>query len=177
MKLLESLYQYDLRMLLWCTGESHHARRKLALKISKTGDGYLQVLLPTALALTAPEIGNTFFLYALIAFAIQLPIYWLLKNCLKRRRPQDIVPAFESHIIASDQFSFPSGHSSAAFLLANLTVMFYGVIAWPLYVWAALVALSRVVLGVHFPTDILAGIALGSLTAFFLPSLMNMWLL
>ena len=137
----------------------------LAKNVSKTGDGYLQILLPSLMFLIDEEQGNQFFFVSFIAFCIQLPIYWLLKNGLKRRRPPEVIPAFKSSITASDKFSFPSGHSAAAFLLANLTALFYGIVAWPLYIWASFVALSRVVLGVHFPTDILAGIALGSVVA------------
>ncbi len=172
MKLFDGLYQCDLRMLLWCTHTNHRKiTAKLAKAASKTGDGYIQVLLPTALLLTDKQQGGQFFITVAIAFAIHMPIYWLLKNSLKRRRPPQVIPCFQSIITASDQFSFPSGHSSAAFLLANLTLFFYGLIAWPLYLWAVFVALSRVVLGVHFPTDILAGIVLGSTTAFYVLSL------
>lgn len=169
MRLLDSLYQYDQRLLLWCTDNRHKQRlSRLAKACSKTGDGYLQIVLPTGLLLLDSQQGEAFFHTALIAFSLQLPLYWLLKNTLKRRRPPQIIPSFTSIIAASDQFSFPSGHSSAAFLLANLTALFYGAIAWPLYLWAICVSLSRVVLGVHFPTDILAGIGLGTLTAFYI---------
>lgn len=167
MRLLENLYRFDSRMLLWCT-HSRHQRLlvQLAKNISRSGDGHLQILIPSLFLLIDKQQGAQFFLVVLAAFSIQLPIYWLLKNCLKRRRPPEIIPSFQSSITASDQFSFPSGHSSAAFLLANLTALFYGIVAWPLYVWASFVALSRVILGVHFPSDILAGIALGTLVAF-----------
>lgn len=166
MKLLDSLYDYDSRMLLWCTHSRHYKLlTALAKTISKTGDGYLQVLLPAALFFLDEHQGQQFFFVVLLAFSIQLPIYWVLKNSLKRRRPPEVIPCFKSPITASDKFSFPSGHSAAAFLLANLTALFYGIVAWPLYIWATVVALSRVVLGVHFPTDILAGITLGTIVA------------
>ncbi len=167
MKLLNNLYRYDLRLLLWCSTNRHKKlATQLAKLISKTGDGYLQILIPLSVYFFEPKYGSDFLSYTALAFAIQLPIYWLLKNTLKRKRPPEIIPYFESSIIASDRFSFPSGHSAAAFLLANLTALFYGTIAWPLYLWASLVALSRVVLGVHFPTDILAGIFLSTAIVF-----------
>ena len=168
MKLIDGLYQYDLRMLLWCTHSRHRQKTaKLARAASITGDGYVQLLLPTALLFADQQHGEEFFITVAIAFAIQMPVYWLLKNSLKRRRPPQVIPSFQSIITAADQFSFPSGHSSAAFLLAHIALFFYGIVALPLYLWACCVALSRVVLGVHFPTDIVAGIALGSATAFY----------
>lgn len=168
MKILDNLYQYDSRMLLWCTHSKHHKRLSVVARmVSRTGDGYVQVLLPSLMLLIDGHTGEDFFLTVLIAFSIYLPIYWVLKHSLKRRRPPDVIPTFKSTIIASDKFSFPSGHSAAAFLFANLTALFYGTITWPLYLWASFVACSRVLLGVHFPSDILAGIGLGTVVAFY----------
>jgi undecaprenyl-diphosphatase len=100
------------------------------------------------------------------ACATERILYFLLKNSLKRRRPPEMVTGFTSIIKASDQFSFPSGHTMAAFLLANLCVLEIGLIASPLYFWATSVAISRVILGVHFPTDTLVGATLGSSIAY-----------
>ncbi len=165
MKILYSLHQYDLRMLLWCSQTSREKQLiDLAKTISKTGDGYLQILLPVILLLMDKQQGWQFFITVATCFGFQMPIYWILKNQFRRNRPQQAIPSFQSCITASDEFSFPSGHSSAAFLLASITVLFYGSLALPLYLWAALVSLSRVVLGVHFPTDIIAGISLSLIT-------------
>jgi undecaprenyl-diphosphatase len=71
-------------------------------------------------------------------------------------------------ITPADRFSFPSGHATAAFLFAGLAAVSFPVLAPFAYVWASLIALSRVVLGVHFPSDILAGALLGSAIAYFI---------
>ena len=89
-----------------------------------------------------------------------------MKNGLKRRRPANIVSNYQSIIEAGDEFSFPSGHTSAAFLMVTLLVLFYGPIFATFYLWAGSVALSRLVLGVHFPTDVLVGSLLGSSIAY-----------
>ncbi len=163
MKLLDSLYQVDHRMLLWCMQNRFQQPLTAAAKvISRSGDGYLQILLPLALYAADPINGPGFFLAVAIAFAIERPLYWLLKNSFQRRRPPDIIPSFKSLVKASDKFSFPSGHTAAAFLLATMTFFFYGSMAMPLFLWAGAVGVSRVLLGVHFPTDILAGAVLGT---------------
>ncbi|WP_372809581.1 phosphatase PAP2 family protein [Litorivivens sp.] len=163
MQILTTLTQYDTRMFLWCVNSRHQAMlAKTARMISRTGDGYLQIAMPVALALVAAEPGRNLLLATLLAFLVELPIYWVLKNSFQRRRPPDAIPTFSSVITASDKFSFPSGHTAAATLLATLVYLYFGMAALPLMVWAALVGASRVILGVHFPTDILAGATLGA---------------
>ena len=171
MTMLESIYRVDLRMLLWCRNQ--HARPLLlsfVRAISKSGDGYVHLLLPLLIVIISPERGGPFFLLAMQAFAFERSLYFILKNTLKRRRPPEVVPDFTSIVTASDKFSFPSGHTMAAFLLAGLFLGEFGWIALALYPWAMCVGLSRVVLGVHFPTDIAAGALLGSSVAYFVTS-------
>lgn len=102
-----------------------------------------------------------------MAFAFERPLYWLLKNTLKRRRPPEVVPCFSSVVIASDRFSFPSGHTMSAFLLAVLVYLQLGPVALPMMLWAGAVGASRVILGVHFPSDIIAGAGIGTAVAIF----------
>jgi undecaprenyl-diphosphatase len=165
---LHGIYQYDLRMLLWFM---HRRHRQLwiafARALSRSGDGLMQVLLPSLLIALDRQHGSTVFVATAIAFAIERPLYWLLKNSCQRRRPPEAIPSFHSVIVASDRFSFPSGHTGAAFLLAAITTEYYSALALPMYLWASAVGVSRVILGVHFPTDILAGALLGSGIAWF----------
>ncbi|MEC8880451.1 MAG: phosphatase PAP2 family protein [Pseudomonadota bacterium] len=60
------------------------------------------------------------------------------------------------------RFSFPSGHTAAAFVMATLLGIFYPVVATLALAFALLVGLSRVLLGVHYPSDIAAGALLGT---------------
>lgn len=136
--------------------------KKLAVKISRSGDGLLYLLLPSIYWLIDPLLGRSFFIYASIAFFIERFIYSVLKKNLKRRRPPAAIPGFRSLITPSDEFSFPSGHTSGAFLFVTLCVLWFGAVALPLYLWATMVGLSRVLLGVHFPGDILAGATIGT---------------
>lgn len=163
---LHNLQDYDLRMLLWFFHRQHRALWiAFARALSRSGDGLLQLLLPSLLWLLDGTTGKRLFIAAALAFAIERPLYWCLKNGCQRRRPPEAIPSFQSVVTASDRFSFPSGHTCAAFALATLVTLHYGALAAPLYLWATGVGLSRVVLGVHFPTDTLAGAALGTLIA------------
>lgn len=173
MRVLENIQQYDLRMLLWF-GRTRYFPHLIgtARAVSRTGDGYLQVFLPLALLISYPQLGEPFANLVIAAFIIERPLYFVLKNTLKRRRPPEALPDFTSIIQASDQFSFPSGHTMAAFLFAGVATLHFGAAALPIYLWAGAVGCSRVILGVHFPSDILAGAAIGTLIAIGAPGLL-----
>lgn len=161
MKLIYSIHKYDVFMFTWLNNVSIHANLvRLCRIISRTGDGLLYVLL--AGWLYWDQGGADPLLRTMVlAFAIERPVYFALKNGFKRNRPQQALQDFRSVITPSDQFSFPSGHTSAAFMVATLLGFFFPTLMVGLYLWAALVGFSRVVLGVHFPTDTLVGVALG----------------
>lgn len=167
MKLLYSIHKYDVFMFTWLVNARiHRALTKIARYLSKTADGPLYLLV-AGLLYWHEGADSPLLLAILLAFAIERPVYFVLKNSLKRNRPQAALENFRSVITPSDQFSFPSGHTSAAFMMATLLGCYLPSLAAVLYGWAALVGFSRVVLGVHFPTDILMGALLGVGTAFF----------
>ncbi len=167
MKLLYSIHKYDVFMFTWLNNTGMHgALIRMGRCLSKTGDGQLYLVI-AALIYWSEGINSPFLQAILLAFLIERPIYFVLKNGLKRNRPQAALQNFRSIITPSDQFSFPSGHTSAAFMMATLLGYHLPALMIPLYCWAALVGFSRVVLGVHFPTDTMVGAVLGVSTALF----------
>lgn len=85
----------------------------------------------------------------------------LLKLAAGRRRPFLVNPEQDPLVGTPLDLSLPSGHASTSFAGATLLAWYAPRFALPLYALAALVAWSRVYVGVHYPLDILAGAALG----------------
>ncbi|ALP53048.1 Type II phosphatidic acid phosphatase [Candidatus Tenderia electrophaga] len=164
--IVNTVTKCDLIAFRWCMSRKRHAEiARLARWISKTGDGYLYALIGVLLLWLDAESGPPFALALLLAFAVELPTYLVSKNTVRRHRPADAIVGFSSFLQPSDKFSFPSGHTAAAFLFANVVAFYYPAYALPAYSAACLIGVSRVLLGVHFPSDIVAGMALGLVSA------------
>lgn len=159
MRLLQSLHNYDLHTFDWCLRRKHlNTLTILSRWVSKTADGPLYALLGLFLMASQQYSLASILCCALLFERI---FYFFLKSHFRRNRPPQAIPGFQSAIQPSDQFSFPSGHTSAAFLVATLSSQWLPELGAALYLWAGLVAVSRVLLGVHFPTDTVAGASLG----------------
>ncbi len=167
MKLIYSVHKYDVFMFTCLINAGMYRYLAVCARyISRTGDGHLYLLSGTFIYLEE-GIQSLILQALLLAFLIERPLYFILKNSFRRNRPQAALKGFSSLVKPSDQFSFPSGHTSAAFMVATISGYFMPVFLLPLLLWAALVGFSRVVLGVHFPTDTLVGMILGVSVAVF----------
>jgi undecaprenyl-diphosphatase len=95
-----------------------------------------------------------------------ITLFLRLKKAAKRRRPNALEPHPWATLLPPDQFSFPSGHTITAFAVAVSLSMFYPTLAIGLLFCALSVAASRILLGMHFLSDVLAGAAIGSVLAY-----------
>lgn len=129
---------------------------------SRLGDGILWYLLIAVLAVGFGEAGRQAALQCAMAGISGLLVYRFLKNRLVRERPYMTHAAIICAGRPLDRFSFPSGHTLHAVsftLIASTAVPMLALLLVPV---AALIALSRVVLGLHYPSDVLAGALLGA---------------
>src|SRR2546427_5044892 len=88
-------------------------------------------------------------------------VFKALKRLSQRPRPCQIEPHCWSKVLPPDKFSFPSGHTMTAFSIALVVSYFYPSLEGVLFFLALSIAVSRIVLGMHFLSDVLAGGVIG----------------
>ncbi|MBI3560199.1 MAG: phosphatase PAP2 family protein [Gammaproteobacteria bacterium] len=141
---------------------SQQLTQRLFVFISRLGDGVFWYNLIIALP----------FIYGISALAVclrmgfvsltGLAIYKLIKSFTSRERPYRKHGAIKLGTHPLDHYSFPSGHTLHAVGFTATAMVSYPELGWLLVPFSALVAMSRVVLGLHYPTDVLAGASIGA---------------
>jgi undecaprenyl-diphosphatase len=133
---------------------------------TRGGDGWLWYGMGSVVALFGGEGRTKALAAAAAAVATGIAVYVRLKRFYKRRRPVMLEPHGWATLLPPDQFSFPSGHSITAFAVAGALGGFYPDMLPGLYFCALSVAVSRILLGMHFLSDVVAGAALGTALGF-----------
>lgn len=134
--------------------------------ITHLGDKGLFWIVLSLLLLIKKSTRKTGVLSLLSLLITFLIVNVCMKNGFARIRPYETLTDLLLLIEKQSDFSFPSGHSASSF--ASAVVLFkrlpkrYGI---PILILAVLIAFSRIYMGVHYPTDILAGILIGSIVA------------
>ncbi len=129
---------------------------------TRIGDGWLWYSLALILLVTGGPNRYAAVSAAACAALAGVLVFKVLKQISHRRRPCHLEPHCWSRVLPSDKFSFPSGHTMTAFSIALVVSYFYPSLEGTMYFLAASIAVSRVVLGMHFLSDVLAGAVLGS---------------
>lgn len=129
--------------------------------ISRLGNGVFWYGLIAAIALTVPETGASVALRMALAGLAGFWIYRRLKGHIARERPYVASDTVSCRAAALDRYSFPSGHTLHAVSFTLIACHYLPELTWALVPFAALVAVSRVLLGLHYPSDVLAGGLIG----------------
>lgn len=166
---MEWLLELDGRFLLWLKEAcAHPLMDKMMIFVSALGDGgFLWIALGVMFLLMGfkHKIWRKRGLLLLLSLAANaLVCNLLLKPWVNRIRPYDLLQ-YDILIPPVGDPSFPSGHTSASFAAATALYAINRKWGAAAYVLAVLMGFSRLYLGVHFPTDVVAGAVIGVLAA------------
>lgn len=134
--------------------------------VSRLGDGVFWYSLMTVLPLAYGWDGLRAGLHMLATGALSLVVYKSLKDATSRERPCHTLDGITASVAPLDQYSFPSGHTLHAVSFTTVAVHHYPQLGWVLIPFTLLVAGSRVVLGLHYPSDVAAAAAIGFVLAY-----------
>jgi undecaprenyl-diphosphatase len=137
--------------------------RLVMICFTKAGDGWLWLGLGVAILLFGDDSRLAAVLAGGASCGIGLTIYTLIKKTTRRRRPCLIEPHQWARLTPPDQYSFPSGHAIAASSIAISIGHYYPLAEPTLICCAVMIAASRVMLGMHFLSDVIVGSLLGAI--------------
>lgn len=140
--------------------------RLFAIAATRAGDGWLWYLTGLSILLFGGENRFTATAAAGSAALVGVGIFLLIKKFSGRQRPCEIEPHCWATLLPPDRFSFPSGHTITAFATAVTLGAFYPALLPALLFCAFSIALSRILLGMHFLSDVVVAALLGTGLAF-----------
>ena len=133
--------------------------------ISKLGDGWFWYAWIAFLPLTHAANGRAVAVQLIVTGVVGVVLYKLIKNSAVRERPFITHSSINCQTAPLDRYSFPSGHTMHAVAFSWMILNAYPQYGVVLAISTGLIALSRIVLGLHYPSDVFAGGILGGLLA------------
>lgn len=165
----EWLTRLELAEVRFCLRANRSCEQPLNLMlfsaVSRLGDGIFWYGLMAVLPLVHGAAGFEISVRMAVAGLLGTAIYRLVKQRLARERPYNLHPRIRAGAPALDRYSFPSGHTLHAVSFTIIVVTALPAMAWLLVPLALLIAMSRVILGLHYPSDVVAGALVGALLA------------
>lgn len=146
-------------------GAAFAAPRRVLRIASRLGNGVVWYVLILGLPLFYGTAAVKPAVVMALTGVLGLVIYSLLKRAFVRERPFISHESIDLMAVPLDRYSFPSGHTLHAVSFGWQASVHFPELAWVLVPLAALIAGSRVVLGLHYPSDVLAGAAIGAALA------------
>lgn len=156
----------DLKGCLYLNHLSHSQRVALFFKtISRLGDGSFWYVMLLSVWATQGLAYGLQILYLILAGSVGTLIYKFLKHKTTRPRPYQVHQVIVLGERPLDHFSFPSGHTLHAVMVTIVLGYIQPVLLILMLPFMILIALSRMVLGLHYPSDVIVGAIIGASVA------------
>lgn len=136
--------------------------RLYSISATRGGDGWLWYAMGLAILILGGKSRFEAVGAAGLSSVLSILLFQWLKRLTGRRRPCHIQPHCWATLLPPDQFSFPSGHTMTAFAVAIPLLLFYPSLTIGLLFCALSIAMSRILLGMHFLSDVVAGAMIGT---------------
>jgi undecaprenyl-diphosphatase len=163
MLLISELARLDLAAT---AGSNRFNRRRgwgwLFATASRLGDGWFWYALGLSLLIVEGGAAGVAVTLMAVCGLSGSAFYKLLKQGIRRPRPCDVHQHLTLTVAPLDRFSFPSGHTLHAVIFSMIVTAHAPWLGWVVWPFTILVAASRLVLGLHYPTDVIAGACLGA---------------
>lgn len=160
--LLKQIDEQELAICLLFNQFSRHYLIEIFFKaISRLGNGVFWYSMILVLPVVYGQSAILVSIQLTVSGLINLAIYKRLKHRLTRNRPYIKHQSIRLQATPLDEYSFPSGHTLHAVAFTWITCVYYPQLGWLLIPLTCLIALSRVILGLHYPSDVIAGAVLG----------------
>jgi undecaprenyl-diphosphatase len=162
---LNSILELDIRLSSQMrVAEKPGALRAISVFFAHSGDSWFWAIGLFALWLSGDSFWKQWTVVQFAGISLLAAMVLAIKFSVRRRRPEG---EWGRVYRFTDPHSFPSGHAARAFLIATVaTGLGPAWLAIALWIWAPLVALARVAMGVHYLSDVVAGTLLGIVVAF-----------
>ena len=154
------------RETAWCVACNRWGMRRWVRAgfsvVSRLGDGAFWYALMLAMVIFDGWNGLYASAHMAMTGVAALTLYRAMKRWTRRPRPCASDARICALVRPLDEFSFPSGHTLHAVSFTGIALAYYPALAWVLIPFCLAIAASRVVLGLHYPSDVLAAMGIGS---------------
>lgn len=159
---------HEKRFFIWFNQTiSHFVLDRFFGLLTHIGGATFTIIASLSVALFAPGIWRIVGWQSFIALSVSFVITTVIKRKIQRIRPYLVLPEAKVGRNPLQDYSFPSGHTTAIFSVITPFLFVSGWFSLFLILLAIIVGLSRIYLGLHYPSDCIAGSMIGTITALF----------
>ena len=157
------IQDYDLQLCISCNQLSKRPTWALFFQIiSRLGNGSFWLMMAAICLYRAGALTVVWLGHLILSLVVSCTLYKYLKSKTSRPRPYQVHQVIRLGEHPLDYFSFPSGHTLHAVMLTIMLGYFDPILLYAMLPFTCLVALSRMVLGLHYPSDVIVGAGIGA---------------